>query len=497
VRRDADESVFETVLGRTGDSDRRCIVGDRPGTYGDLRSAVERLTVRLRAAGCVDGSRVAICLDQGFEYMAALLAVRAARGVSVLMAPDWTETEKARVLGHAECRLAITDTPVVGDTEPLRLAPLDGCDGLLLEFAQRETETAIEGDAVIIYTSGTTGMPKGVVLTDAGISANVRAVASYLELGPEDFSPVFTPTCYAYSLSQNLTHLWAGGGVLPLPSGLMFPLDLLQGVSIHSLTGISGTPTSFRILSQLDLEPGVDLSSIRYLMTGGQYLDARLVGLLGSMFPRARVVNMYGASENSPRISYHYVDGADGMDSRQCFSVGSPVAGTQIRVGSFIGKATDGQPVGEVLISGTSLMRGYWKDPAATAERLVDGWFHTRDLGYLDDAGRLFLTGRQSTIINIGNEKVSPEEVEMVLAEMPGIVDAAVYGVADPLLGESVHALVVLDSATRVQVADVQRHCRDRISGYKIPRRINVVDAVPRTLYGKIDRARLREQALS
>lgn len=484
--------VFHDILGRSGDADRPCTLGDHPRSYGDLRRAVEEVAAALRRAGCDRGSRVAVCLDQGFEYLVAMLAVRAVDGIVVLMAPDWTEREKARVLAHSECRFGLADVPHLAGPEPEASSALPGVDVLLLRLPVRETEEPSPGDAVIIYTSGTTGQPKGVVLTDEGVSANVAAVARYLELGARDIAPVFTPTCYAYSLSQNLTHLWVGGSVLPLPSGLMFPQELMRAISQHRATGISGTPTAFRILSELDTEPDLDLSSVRYVMTGGQFLDARLVARIRGSFPRARVVNMYGASENSPRIAFQYVEGGDGMDPRGYFAVGHAVEGTRIRV------VTDGNAdaargeVGEVIVAGTSRMRGYWRDPDATSERLVDGWFHTRDLGYLDEGGRLHLTGRRSTIINIGNEKVSPEEVEKVLLELPGISDAAVFGVADPMLGESVHALIVLPEDSGLQLADVQRHCRERVSGYKVPRRIHVVAEIPRTLYGKIDRSGLR-----
>jgi long-chain acyl-CoA synthetase len=137
---------------------------------------------------------------------------------------------------------------------------------------------------------------------------------------------------------------------------------------------------------------------------------------------------------------------------------------------------------------------GQFKDPGATAERLRDGWFHTRDVGYLDDQGFLHLTGRETNLINIGNEKVSPEEVERVLLDLPGVREAAVYGAPDALLGESVHARVVLEPGARLQVTQLQRHCRERFSGFKVPRRILIAESIPKTLYGKIDRRKLREE---
>jgi acyl-CoA synthetase (AMP-forming)/AMP-acid ligase II len=323
----------------------------------------------------------------------------------------------------------------------------------------------------------------------------VRAVAGYLELTPQDGAPVFTPPCYAYSLSQNLVTTWTGGRLLPVASGLLFPMEILRALAQERLTGLSATPTAFRLLCQLDYDEALDLSSVRYAMLGGQFLDPHLVGLTTSLFPNARVVNMYGCTENCPRISYHYVSGTSGLSDRGYYPVGRPVEGTEIQI---VGE--DGAPVvpgekGEVLIRGTSLMRRYWKDPEATAARLADGWFHTKDLGFLDAEKRLHLSGRLAIVINIGNEKVSPEEVEAVIGQVEGVMDAAVFGRPDPVLGQTVHAVIVTEPGSVVDVADIQRHCRRELSGYKVPRGIEFVEDLPRTHYGKIDRMALAEMA--
>jgi acyl-CoA synthetase (AMP-forming)/AMP-acid ligase II len=138
-------------------------------------------------------------------------------------------------------------------------------------------------------------------------------------------------------------------------------------------------------------------------------------------------------------------------------------------------------------------MRGYWRDAESTAAKLRDGWLHTGDLGYLDETGRLVLTGRASNVINVGNEKVSPEDVERTLLEVRGVSDAGVYGVPDPVTGETVRAKVVLESGAAVDPEAMLQHCRMILSGYKVPREIRVVDALPRTLYGKLDRTKLKE----
>ena len=199
---------------------------------------------------------------------------------------------------------------------------------------------------------------------------------------------------------------------------------------------------------------------------------------------------MYGCTENSPRISYFYVDGKVGLSRNQNFSVGKQIIGTNICLYNDKGRETNPGEVGEIAITGNSLMRGYWKDPVTTSKKMHDGWFYTGDLGYLDEEGFLYLTGRMDTIINVGNEKVSPEEVENVITEIEGVEEVLVYGVQDLILGESVHADIKITTEKLIQPADIQRYCRKKLSGYKIPRLIRIVDSINKTLYGKIDRKR-------
>jgi acyl-CoA synthetase (AMP-forming)/AMP-acid ligase II len=232
---------------------------------------------------------------------------------------------------------------------------------------------------------------------------------------------------------------------------------------------------------------------VRYIMSGGQFLDGRLVMRLCERLPNTRIVNMYGASENSPRISYHWVEDQGSDDPARFYPVGIPVQGTRMEIRSDDDGPVPVHEVGEVVVGGTSLMRGYWRDAEATTAKLRNGWLHTGDLGYLDEGNRLVLTGRASNVINVGNEKVSPEDIERVLLEVKGVAEAGVFGVADPVTGESVRAKVVVEAGAAVEPETMLQHCRLMVSGYKVPREIRIVDALPRTLYGKLDRTKLKE----
>ncbi|MBD3161629.1 MAG: AMP-binding protein [Candidatus Eisenbacteria bacterium] len=486
--------VYEEILGRTDDAERPAILGADRCTYGELRRKVDLLAARLRAAGAGPGRRIGIALDPSVGYLVALLGIRAAGATAVLFGTAWTPFEQRRCFQHARPSWILSaGTPAVGAVDP---DPVDcvAAGAQLHRYAANDDAPASEpDDAVIIYTSGTTGAPKGVVLPAASVSANVRAVAEYLELGPEDSTAAFTPTCYAYAVSQFLTHALAAAAIRPIPTYLRYPMAVLQACHEDRLTGLAANPTSFRIFTRLERPAHWDLNAVRTVMSGGQFLDARLVASLCEVFPSTRVVNMYGATENAPRISYHWLEDRGGDDPARFYPVGTAVRGTRIEIRAESGAVLPPGETGEVVVTGNSLMRGFWQDPEATAKRVRDGWLHTGDLGRFDEAGRLHLTGRSSNVINVGNEKVSPEDVERKMLEVAGVAEAGVYGVPDPLTGESVRAKIVLEEGAEIGGDVVQIHLRRALSSYKIPREIEVVDALPRTLYGKLDRRKLKE----
>ena len=355
-------SVHEEILDRSKDRRSPAILGrDGEGcSYAALRSRVDCLAARLRASGAGAGKRVGISLDPGAGYLTALLGVRMAGATAVLFGTSWTPFEQRRTFLHAMPEWILAAPPPAVDQAAESVQSCDEAETRLYRFRHSgDLPQSEPDDAIIIYTSGTTGAPKGVVLSEAAVSANVRAVAEYLELTERDSTAVFTPTCYAYAASQFLTHALAGAAIFPVPTYLRFPMAVLQACAVHRLTGLAANPTTFRILLGLEVPPEWDLSSVRYLMSGGQFLDARLAARILSRFPEAQIINMYGASENSPRVSYHWIEDRGGDDPARFYPVGLPIRGTRIEIRAEDGRLLPRGEIGEVLVSGTSLMRGY------------------------------------------------------------------------------------------------------------------------------------------
>ena len=204
-------------------------------------------------------------------------------------------------------------------------------------------------------------------------------------------------------------------------------------------------------------------------------------------FPNAEIINMYGCTENSPRISYYKINNNDKKYvNKHYYPVGKSVDGTKIKIDSN----------GEILIKGDSLFLGYLNDKSKTLERFVNGWFKTQDLGHVDAYGNLFITGRLDAMINVGNEKVSPENVEQVICKLNGVHECFVYGAENIILGQEVRADIVRTEGVNLSIDDILIFCRNNLSSFKIPRKIRFVESVPKTDYGKIDRKKKKDGVL-
>jgi long-chain acyl-CoA synthetase len=483
----AKTSLFSGVFGRSGWGTRPAILGRGACNHGELMVQCEELARVLHRAGVGPKTIVALCLPMSREYIIALLAVRLAGGTAVLLSPRATALEKSYVLENSKAAYVLASSRA-----ELPMAATREWQGCAVVGPLHKDEVELESDdCLIIYTSGSTSTPKGVVLTERGVSDNVLAVADYLCLSAADRGVVFTPPQYAYAVSQVLTHIWAGAAIWPYEHGLLRPSELLVGIGEFEVTGLSANPTTFRIL---DAVGSSSWPRLRYIMTGGQPLDSQLARKISAQYPTARLVNMYGCTENSPRVSYQWLPLQP--DRRDCpWPVGQPIRGTKIRVVSENGDTVPADTVGEVLVTGLSLMRCYWREPELTRRHFRDGWFCTGDLGFMDKESNLHLVGRVDNIINVGHEKVVPEEIETAMRRLAGVLDVAVTSIPDDIVGNVPVALVVMERSEKDDVARLRHRCAEEFSGARRLRTIVLVDALPRTNYGKLNRAALREVA--
>ncbi len=271
------------------------------------------------------------------------------------------------------------------------------------------------------------------------------------------------------------------------PHGLRFPAALIRAIEEHQLTGLTLSPSAARIVKKsVDLR-GKTFPSVRYVSSGGMPLHARDIIWYREVFPNARAINFYGCTENSPRITHYWVPLNIDANSSAPLPVGRALDGVEIKIAAADLSAAKPNCVGEIHIRGSSLMNGYWNNEEFTASKFDGDWFKSGDSGFIDDEGNLNLCGRVDNVFSVGHEKVAPEEVEAVITQVAGVEEAVLCRMPDPLLDSVAVALVVAHDPVSIEQRILQI-CKAQLSAAKQPRRILLVDEVPKTPYGKIDR---------
>ena len=281
-------------------ADGPAILGPETISYPDLLRRVDRLGSRLRKAGVREETRVGICLEPTPSYVIALLAVLRMGAKVVLLSPGWAAEEVRRCVTTTQPAFLIADHALQGLEPGCPVSPLEESALMLVDLGGEGLDPSAPSEAVLIFTSGTSGIPKGVVLSAYGLLANVAAIREYLAVESADSALLFTPTCYAYAVSQVLVQALAGAAICPVSKGLKYPILILEAISQFGIRGVSANPTSFKILLGTQTSSSVDLSSLRYAQSGGQFLSPELVEAIRMRFSNSRVVNQYGCTGIHP-----------------------------------------------------------------------------------------------------------------------------------------------------------------------------------------------------
>lgn len=478
--------------------------GDGEITYAELDRSASAMAGGLRDLGVSRGAPIAVALTNRIE---AALSVYAAfrAGAALVPLPPGIKSQKLRhVLGDCAAQALICEPSLVpaiveGNASPpgLRIVTAgaaEGCPSIadLLRHEPLSEQPPIEVDiAAIIYTSGTTGTPKGVTVTHRNMAFTVSSVAGYLQMRGDDRVVSVLPLSFDYGLYQLLL-CTAVGATLLLEPGVRYPGRLVQLLLEQRVTGLPGVPSLFGMLSALPGFVKRSLPHLRFLTSTGAVLPVETIHTLRTAFPRARLYSMYGLTE-CKRVSYLPPEEID----RRPGSVGIPIPGTQAWIEDESGARLGAGQVGQLMVRGPHVMQGYWNDPAETRKRLRPGtwpWertLMTGDLFRCDEEGFLYYVGRRDDMIKTRGEKVYPREIEDVLVTAPGVLEAAVVGVADALLGEAIHAHVAPRPGTALDVHELRRFCSERLEAHLVPSRIVVHGRLPKTVNGKIDRAGL------
>jgi amino acid adenylation domain-containing protein len=467
------------------------ICGDATITYRELAERAYGLAGVFAARGVERGDRVAIFADNSIDTCVAFWAALAANAVAVVIHPQTKPAKLAYVLRDAAARVVVSES---------RLAPLIPEEfAVIVDDATRAStpppRNCLDIDlAALIYTSGSTGEPKGVMLSHRNMLAANASISQYLEIRQDDIILCALPLAFDYGLYQTIMAVARGARVV-LEKSFAFPTEVLRTCVRHRVTGLPGVPTMFATLLGMASLGSYDLSAIRYVTNTAAALPKKHVLALKDSFPRAKVFSMYGLTE-CKRCTYLPPEDL----ARKPESVGIAIPNTELwLVDEHDRKLPPGQ-VGQLVIRGATVMQGYWNKPEATGKKLRPGplpgerVLYTGDLCRLDEDGYLYFVARMDDVIKSRGEKVAPKEVESALLDIPGVREAAVIGVPDELLGQAIHAYVVLDPVCTLDARALQRECRQRLESFMVPTEIIVRDSLPRSGNGKIHKAALAQR---
>jgi long-chain acyl-CoA synthetase len=459
-------------------------------TYAELRDAAARMSTLLSARGVEPGDRVGIMLPNVTAFPIAFYGALAAGAVVVPMNPLLKSREVGYYLGDSGARVVLAWHTAAA--EAAKGAADAGAQAISIEtpdmaglldgsaVAAARSGRADADDAVILYTSGTTGRPKGAELTHAGLVRNAELTArTLLKNEPDDVMMGCLPLFHVFGLTCGLNATVAAAGTLTL----LPRFDAAKALEIihrDAVTIFEGVPTMYAAMLHLPEADPAQAATLRVCVSGGASLPVEILRGFEEKFGCV-ILEGYGLSETSPVASFNHPDRV-----RKPGSIGTPIEGVQMRLVDDEGRTVPDGEIGEIAIRGHNVMKGYWGNPEATAEAISDGWFRTGDMARVDDDGYYYIVDRKKDLIIRGGYNVYPREIEEVLHEHPAVAEVAVIGMPHAELGEEIGAAVTLKPGASATPAELRAFVRDKVAAYKYPRRVWLVDALPKGPTGKI-----------
>jgi long-chain acyl-CoA synthetase len=492
---------------------------DKAVTYLELDAAVSKLASGLEKIGLKKGDHIAMLLGNSPYFVVGLYGALRLGATVIPINPVYTADEMTYIMNNGDVKAVIALdvlTPLLQNIEPLlpsvkhiiicetpqqqentqyEMRPsffekIKSFTGLLSSGEATFGPPAIEEDetAVILYTSGTTGKPKGAMLTHKNLYSNAKDIADFLNINEQDrviaVLPMFHVFCLSVALNASLMN---GGTVIIMPR--FSPSAVFETIREHNATIFAGVPTMYNFLLQYPEGKQEDVETLRLCISGGASMPVAILEAFEQKF-NVMISEGYGLSEASPVTCFNPTD-----RPRKPGSIGMSIVNVENKVVDEFGEEVPVGQVGELIVSGPNIMKGYYKMPEETAHTIKDGWLYTGDLARMDEDGYFYIVDRKKDMIIVGGYNVYPREVEEVLYSHPSIVEAAVIGVPDTNLGEAVKCFVVIKNSSQTE-EDLISYCREHLAKYKVPNEIEFLKELPKNTTGKILRRALKQQLL-
>ena len=495
------------------------IYEDKRLTYREINSSADQLAAALIDMGVKRQDRVIVFLDNSAESVIALFGILKAGAIFIILNPTMkskklnyifrdsgacvliTQTSKARIVTEA-----INETPAreriiwVGKPNQLSKTPPSITSSHVWEdiFSKSITSALspqtfnIDLDlAAIIYTSGSTGEPKGVMSAHYNVVAVARSISRYLGNVEDDIIMNALPLSFDYGLYQILMAFLFGGTVI-LERSFSYTYKIIEKLIQEKVTGFPIVPTMVAILLEMEILAKLDFRNLRYISNTAAALPVVYIRKLRTLFPHVKIYSMYGLTE-CKRVSYLPPDQLDQRPE----SVGIPMPNEEVFIVNKEGQEVESGEVGELVVRGSNVMQGYWNDPEETARVFRPGRYpgetllYTGDLFKKDEDGYLYFIARKDDLIKTKAERVSPKEIENVLYEMNGVIEAAVIGVPDEIFGQAIKAFIITHEKTDLTERQVMKYCMKNLEPFMIPKYVEFRSILPKTTSGKIDKKKL------
>jgi long-chain acyl-CoA synthetase len=487
----------ESVAGHPG---RACLIIDGASiTYAEVDLGSARVAAGLLALGMTRGDVVAVQLENCADFVFVYFGILRAGLVMAPMNPLLREQEIRHLVTDSGAKVLVTSSQHVGEVARAAAhVPVfvrggeelpTGCASLASLYADHTFDdvvaTSSEDTAVLLYTSGTTGRPKGAELTHLQLLMNANTSGALFGFGPDDVSLGVVPFFHVYGLSLIGVAVRYASTITVMPR-----FDVATAIDVMERDRVSimfGVPTMYHALLQQDTSER-DLSCFRLAVSGGAAIPGEILREVEDRYG-VLLLEGYGLSESCATATFNR-----SREDRRFLSIGKPIWGVEVHVVDDDARRLPrgAAHVGELVVRGHNVMKGYHNDPLATAETIRDGWLRTGDLGYEDEDGYLFIVDRKKDLVIRGGYNVYPREIEEVLYSHPGVSEAAVIGRPDDRLGEEVVAVVVARAGSDLAADELIDYCRQRLAAYKYPREIRFIEAMPLGPSGKILKKELR-----
>ncbi len=484
-------------------------------TYLQVQERVNRLVNALMDLGVERGHKVAVMALNSHHYIETYYACAKLGAVFVPLNYRAKREEFTYMVNNSDASILFVGErylELIASIRPelrgirhficydARPQGMQNYEDIIARYEPEEVFAEVDDNdlTVLLYTSGTTALPKGVALTYLSLSVYVTNTVEPANPETHDIMMLSVPVYHVAGTTAIMSSIWGGRTLVVLPQ--FEPHAWLEAVQKEKVTHSFVVPTMLkRIMDEPDFDK-YDLSSLKLLAYGAAPMSYEVIRKAVDVF-KCGLMNAYGQTESTSTITYlgpedHVIEGTDEEKQRKLErlkSVGRSMEDVDIGIMDPEGNVLPPGQEGEIVVKGARLMTGYWKREEETAEALVDGWLHTGDVGWVDEGGYLFITGRTKDLIIRGGENISPGEIEAVLQQHPKIEDAAVIGVPDVEWGEEVKAIVQLKPGEMATVGEIIHYARNCLASFKAPRYVTFVDELPRNYLGKVLKTDLRK----